>query len=224
MFNFFDHIICLTQKERKDRQLDFERECIKHRINGSYYYAEPSDLADGARFDSFCKSQIGMLKRFSESKAQTGLMLEDDVQFYNINNLQKALYQLPLDWDILYLGANIIGVDVNRLPKPEQYSEHLFRVKAAWTTHAIAYNGDVVEKILSKYKGWQESGMYDDWLSREILPNVKAFIIYPMVAVQRPVKSDLWGGRHVDYTGCFEQGNRLMYDISLKNQPSEVKE
>lgn len=221
MFNFFDNIICLTQKERKDRQFDFEHECLKYGINGSYYYAEPSDLPDGAPFDSFCKSQIGMLKRFN---GQTLLTLEDDVEFKGISNLQKAIYQLPLDWDILYLGANIIGVDVNRLPVPEQYSEHLFRVKAAWTTHAVAYNGDIVEKILSKYKGWQESGMYDDWLSREILPNVKAFIIYPMVAVQRPVKSDLWGGRHVDYTGCFEQGNRLMYEISLKSKPVEVKE
>ena len=223
MFNFFDHIQCLTQKERKDRQFDFERECAKYGIIGTYYYAEPSDLEDGARFDSFCRSQIGMLKRFLEGNGNNFLALEDDVSFNGINNLSKAVYQLPMDWDLLYLGANIIGTDTFRFPQPEQIGDHLFKIYGAWTTHAVGYTRKSAELIVENYHSWKESGMYDDWLSRVFIPNHKCYIVYPMVAVQRPVKSDLWN-KHVDYTGCFEQGNRLMYEISLQNEQMKLME
>src|SRR5689334_272401 len=158
MTEFFNHIVCLTQKERKDRQFDFERECSKYGINGSYYFAESSDLSDGAKFDSFCKSQLGMLRQFLASGAEVGLLLEDDVQFRSLHILDKAISQLPRDWDVLYLGANLIGVDINRLPEPTQYSENLFALRGAWTSHAIAYTRKIVEYIVCAYEGWGKSG------------------------------------------------------------------
>jgi hypothetical protein len=107
-----------------------------------------------------------MLKEFLLTDGKTFLGLEDDVLFKDLTHLPDALNELPEDWDIVYLGANVTE---NR---PEFYSHNLRRVRSAWTTHAVGYSRKAVEKIVEMYKGdWESEGMYDDWLSRKFLPN-----------------------------------------------------
>lgn len=150
-----------------------------------------------------------MLKTFLATGAKTLLAMEDDVVFRDLAPLEKAIGELPVNWDILYLGANItdmvFGIKEN---PPVRYSDHLHRIRRAWTSHAIAYTRSMVETIVMGYPvGTYE--MYDNWLSVNILPHYNAFLVNPMVAFQRPGKSDLWGCQ-ADYTGAFLEGNKIM--------------
>lgn len=150
-----------------------------------------------------------MLKTFLSTKAKTVLLLEDDAVFRNLEALPAALSELPADWDVLYLGANItdmvFGIKEN---PPVKHSEHLYRVRRAWTSHAIAYTREAAERIVTVYDP-NTCGMYDNFLSEYMLPKLNAFLVNPMVAYQRPGKSDLWGCA-TDYTGAFEWGNKFM--------------
>lgn len=150
-----------------------------------------------------------MLKTFLATKAKTLLALEDDVIFRELDVVRDALSHLPPDWDVLYLGANItdmvFGIKEN---PPVKHSEHLYRVRRAWTSHAIAYTREAAQRIVTVYDP-NICGMYDEFLSSNMLDKMNAFLVNPMVAFQRPGVSDLWGCQ-TDYTGAFELGNKIM--------------
>jgi hypothetical protein len=109
--------------------------------------------------------------------------------------------ELPADWDIVYLGANI--QDEN----PVRISEHVFRIRSAWTTHCIGYRRKAIPYILENQPGFSEQ-MYDNWLSGQ-LPNLNAYVINPMIAWQRPRMSKIWGTMS-DYSEHFERSQKLL--------------
>lgn len=156
---------------------------------------------------SFSHSEREILLDFLFSPAETLLHLEDDCVFQNLDHLPKAIDELPEDWDILYLGANLIQWGAS--PDPERYSEHLFRVKSAWTTHAIAYNKKCVRTILERQPMFSVR-MYDQYLS-DRLPEFNAFIVAPMIAYQRPRLSSIWLKNEIDdYTTIFEASDKML--------------
>jgi GR25 family glycosyltransferase involved in LPS biosynthesis len=158
---------------------------------------------------SFCLSQYAMLKSFLGTDERTLLALEDDAVFQNWDHLPDAIAELPEDWDVLYLGANITDMvfGIKEFP-PLKYSRYLYRVRKAWTTHAVAYSRRIVETIVRSYPV-HEFNMFDNWLNESILPHHKCFLVNPMICWQRPGKSDLWG-TETDYTGAFQEGNKIM--------------
>lgn len=155
---------------------------------------------------SFSHSEREILLDFLHSGAETLLHLEDDCVFRDTGHLPQAIDKLPEDWDILYLGANLILWN-NGEPDPERYSPHLFRVKCAWTTHAIAYNKKCVRGILEKQPEFSVQ-MYDQYLSTR-LPDLNAFVVAPMVAYQRPRFSSIWD-RETDYNDVFSQSEKRL--------------
>jgi len=128
-------------------------------------------------------------------------MLEDDVVFGDafLTNavLNCAIQELPENWDILYLGANL---HVDGFKEPIRYSSHLCRIYNAWTTHAIAFNHKCVKWIAYNQPQFHE-GMFDGWLSSQLF-HFNAFCVTPMVAFQRPGNSLIWG-HDVDYDPVF---------------------
>jgi hypothetical protein len=123
--------------------------------------------------------------------------------FRDLSHLEQALGELPDDWNIVYLGANLVCWN-NGEPEPERHSEHLWRVKAAWTTHAIGYNRKCVYELLAKQPPFSEI-MFDNWLSTR-LPELQAYCVAPMVAWQRPRVSSIWQRGYVDdYTEIFQE-------------------
>lgn len=205
-WQIFDIKMCLNQASRPDRWNQAESEFSRVGLTGvRRFLSLPADTPA----HSFCLSQYAMLKAFLNTGKKTLLALEDDVIFQDLNPLAAAIYELPANWDILYLGANItdgvFGIKENR---PVKYSDHLWSVKRAWMSHAIAYTRPVVETIVMHYPV-AKFEMYDDWLSRNILEHYNCFVVNPMVAWQRPGKSDLWGTQS-DYTGAFLEGNKIM--------------
>lgn len=150
-----------------------------------------------------------MLKTFLATDKPVLLAMEDDVIFRDLDHLTSALAELPASWDIVFLGANITSMvfGIEQHP-PLRFSDHLYRVRRAWTSHAIAYTRRMAEIIVRHYPVTTFE-MYDNWLSENLLEHNNAYLVNPMVAWQRPGKSDLWG-IETDYTGAFVEGNKIM--------------
>lgn len=188
-FSFFDRITCLTLggEEWELAEVEFSRVGIE--------VEKFLALPDEGPHQSFNKSTRQILSSFLNSDSETLLFLEDDCVFRVYDHLGLALSELPTDWDIVYLGANLLN------GQPERYSKHLFRVKSAWTTHAIGYNKKVIPFLLENQPGFGAE-MFDNALSRW-LPDLNAFVVAPMVAYQRFHKSSIWEISE-DYTPHFE--------------------
>ena len=195
-WSFFDRIICLslTDQEWATGKAEFDRV-------GLHQVERFQAVKEIGPHESFSHSEREILLDFYHSPAQRLLHLEDDCQFRNLDHLGVALAELPRTWDILYLGANLLMWNNGSEPKPERVSDHLFRIKGAWTTHAVAYNKKCVYEILAKQKMFSEQ-MYDQGLS-DLLPTLQAYVVAPMVAYQRPRFSSIWN-REDDYTPIFE--------------------
>jgi len=133
-------------------------------------------------------------KALLEMVKQDGIFMaiEDDLKILVDNPtelIRDAYSQLPDDWDVFYLGATL-NQDL------ERYSKNLFRVKGAWTLHAVIYNNQngVVDYILNNH-GDQN---LDVFMADDVQHKFNCYIIYPMVATQLSGYSDI---RHkeVDY-------------------------
>lgn len=188
-FDFFTRKVCLTlgSEEWELARIEFARVGLEV----EKFLAIP----DSGPHQSFNRSTRQILSDFLNSGSESLLFLEDDCVFRQYNHLEKALSELPVDWDICYLGANLLN------GQPERYSKHLFRVKSAWTTHAIGYNRKVVPYLLNNQPP-VGAEMFDNWMSGE-LENFQAFVVAPMIAYQRFHTSAIWGTTE-DYTPHFE--------------------
>lgn len=112
-------------------------------------------------------------------------IMEDDIHFlsYPREALDRAMDELPMDFDILYLG-------ISPLRKYERYSEHLFRVNGGHTTHCMIYNnrpGGVIDFILQHKDTVMK---WDLFLSNVIHPIFKCYCTFPITCTQRQTKSD----------------------------------
>ncbi len=165
-----------------------------------------SALPDIGPHQSFNRSINAILRYFVRSPYNRLLLLEDDVVFVNTTGLDAAINELPGDWDILYLGANILHPD----PKPQYYSPHLCRVFAAWTTHAIGFSKKCITFILENQPGYSEA-MFDNWLSAN-LPRFNSYIVAPMAAYQRPGKSLIWNTT-TNYDTIFTGSDTILNHI-----------
>lgn len=201
MWNFFQRRICLTasDSEWSLAQAEFSRVGL----TVEKYQA----VKEIGPHQSFSHSERNILLDFLYSDADTLLHLEDDCVFRDLSHLPQAISELPDDWDILYLGANLILWGNGESPLPERYSEHLFRVRAAWTTHAIAYRKKCVRGILERQPEFS-ARMFDNYLS-DLLPEFQAFIIAPMVAYQRQRYSTIWE-RDTDYADVFAESEEKL--------------
>jgi len=129
-------------------------------------------------------------------------IFEDDVQFIRnpMSILQLAQEQLPDDWDMLYLGANLM--------KPiMRYSDNLYRIRHAYCTHAIVFNNPkLTDFILAHREGMRKIDVFYETVVQE---QFKCFITYPMVATQADSYSDIIR-RETKYS-------QLMFDNFKKN-------
>ena len=129
------------------------------------------------------------------------LVLEDDCYMVrDISYMHKAIAQLPLNFDMLLLGANLKG-------NVHKRHRHLYRISGAWTTHAVYYNPNFIRRITPHLPDLPIP--IDEWYRRVVHPLRRSFVVAPMVAYQRPSISDI-EGTHNDYTNIFEASNRQL--------------
>lgn len=199
MWDFFDRKVCLTADEGEWGKAEAEFKRV-----GMSDVIKFNALPHIGPHQSFNASTRQILIDFWESGSQRLLFLEEDVEFVSHSHFGKALSELPPDFDICYLGGNV-SEEIFR--KPEKYSNHLCKVFNCWTTHAVCYNRKAIPWILEHQPGFSER-MYDNFLS-DNLARFKAFIVNPMVAVQRSRVSSIWK-TFCDYTEKFEASNKTM--------------
>lgn len=200
-WQWFDKKVCLTLQDH-----EWQKGCAEFDRVGLFGVERFQAVKEIGPHQSFSHSERNILLEFYHSNAERLLHLEDDVLFRDTSHLEAAINELPSDWDILYLGANLLCWQ-NGEPQPERHSEHLFRVRAAWTTHAVAYNKKCVFEILAKQSEFSIQ-MFDQYLSSR-LSEFNAYVVAPMVAFQRPRHSSIWG-RFDDYTPIFEESDRRL--------------
>jgi len=125
-------------------------------------------------------------KIFEKQKEFPFVIFEDDCQIIEPWSLvEKAMSQLPSDWDALWLGAT--------LDKPlTRYSENLFRLKNAYCTHAIMYNSQrIIDYILQDYETASGKKVIDVFYYRDVQKRFNCFITYPMTTIQRNSMSNV---------------------------------
>lgn len=142
------------------------------------------------------------------------LLLEDDVVFTDTIPFLTRSAELPHDFMTLHLGANIIGMDTTVWQMPTPHSEHLAKLWNCWMSHATLYSAECVKFILDNLdpnRLDEDNNIFDDWLRRKVMPMGRSYVMKPMVAMQRPRKSAIWGGDHIsDYTSVHKRGNEYL--------------
>lgn len=197
MWGFFDSVLYMNLDKRTDRKRASEEEFKRVGLTAERFPAI-DDRETGNRYLSYNHTYHGIL---SKGSGKT-LILEDDVVFKAFSHLENALCDLPGDWDVLYLGANLNGT------KQERYSDHLYRIKNSLTSHAIGYSEKMRKYIVENFKK-DEFPIYDEWIRVNVQERFNCFVVAPMVAWQRPGYSDLWQ-THADYRSCFADGELLL--------------
>ncbi len=132
------------------------------------------------------------------------LIMEDDVKFLvdSWKRVEDVIAELtaydPL-WDMLYLGINADPDELRRSGPPARLTANLYRVQSGFATHAYVIRSSVYQRIVQLVFKCRGSGIPHDVIySRDLLPQVRAYCVNPLMAVQRPSFSSILN-RFVDY-------------------------
>lgn len=174
-------VYVLSLPERtEDRLLPLKKEFKEHGIFPLVWCAAKRENgAEGL------KETFRQLFSFWKYSIHRPLMIcEDDCVFLQPLDkiMDKVFEQLPTDFDLLHLGANL-------LMPPTRYSETLLSIKAAYAAHCVIYSPSAVKKILPLLEEKPEP--FDVILAKYIHPQGKSYCTYPMLATQRATKSDI---------------------------------
>lgn len=115
------------------------------------------------------------------------LVFEDDIMLEPdfLRNFADCLFELPKDFDLFYLGANV-------KEKAERYSEHLWRViGGVHCTYALLYSAEGRRKFNEHTQEMIETQHIDQWFYYTGLKILKAYVCNPLLAFQRPGYSDV---------------------------------
>ena len=124
--------------------------------------------------------------RLAKELNQNVLMFEDDVVFVDdyIKIIHNAVNELPENWDMFYLGANITGT-------VHQVSSQLGRLTSARATHAYGVNHNFISKLIETVEAKAESKPIDCVYADEVCPSNYCYVTIPLVAMQRDGYSDI---------------------------------
>ena len=123
------------------------------------------------------------------------LIFEDDATFRgSYSDLINCINDLPADWDMLMLGANIKDSRMDRV------SKRLVRTYGSWTTHAVLYS----YRFAKEMAALELTIPIDEHFRTKVHPKGNSYICAPFLSFQRPSQSDI-EGVFQDYTIIFEE-------------------
>ena len=171
---------CISLKNRIDRRIEFRKNQFPFQVQFHLVDRHPTNGWIGNR-----NSHAQLLARSKPSDFPV-LIMEDDCEVIEPwEVVEEAMRELPKDWDMLYLGASMKG-------KLTKYSEHLYKLKKGWTTHAIIYSEKVAQYILNHYIAWEK---LDEFYVKELQEKFNCYMVRPMAATQSDSDSDIKKGR-----------------------------
>ena len=139
------------------------------------------------------RSHLSLWDRLLKSDDEASFIFENDVVFARDfdERFETALASLPNDWDILYLGGQVIGDDV-AATRPRRLKNNLFRAYNINRTHAyVVRNTKANVALLASMKTMYCRdalgfvGEHIDTILGSQLSTVNAFIVLPQIAGQR---------------------------------------
>lgn len=206
-FDFFDEIYCINLDKRTDRWRDIQAEFKKCSIEKRVKRFSAIEHIDGRI--GCIKSHLEIIKQAKKKKLDNVLIFEDDAIIVN-DNINSVLFQatsqLPSDWDLFYLGANLHTQLI-------RYSNSLATLKHAYATHAIAYSKNVYDMFIEKFEKLLSIAAQDDildvWLANNIQPMNKSFTVKPILATQKNDYSDI-NKSEVNYNFILERYNKFI--------------
>ena len=194
--DYFDGTYCINLEHRMDKWEECVNEFDKHELWVEHY---KGINGDDIEYDGDLKKGVvgcfmshkDLITRARDSGLNSILILEDDVAFDDELNIKfnEWYKEVPLDWDMLYLGGN------HNVREVTKCDEHLMRATNTQTTHAYAVKNTVYDMILDRL---EILDLDVDVVYTEIQKKCKAYCFTPRLAWQRPSVSDIWK-QHVDY-------------------------
>lgn len=160
------------------------------------------------------------------AKNEFTLVLEDDFEraydFDNLNTeLEILINELPNDWDVLFLGANLYNNGLT--PAVSSFSNLLYKMNYGVGMHAVLYSWKGLEILRKHILGIDSLSKWikinvavDVWLSKQILPNLKTYIPKKHLFTQRESYSNI-EHRFVDYKEELHDKMNQWHLITAKN-------
>lgn len=211
--DFFSRIVLINLVTRTDRLLESSDELNK--------YGVPFEVVRAIKNENGQRGISDTLRALFKESLKMGhkklLVFEDDVKMLVEPNefdrvMDLAQVELPTDWDMLYLGANI--------PYPScawEYSPHLIKIGYALSLHAVAYSSKCMERILRVPRQLP----IDVQIAKEVHWAASSFVTYPLLCTQRPGYSDI-ESREVSYGHFIEDRYKKVEEylgLSKKDVP-----
>ena len=207
-FDFFDAIFCINLDSRQDRWT----KCLEQfKIFGIEDKAQRFSAikieTENQQLGKFCGrcgcslSHFEICKIAKNKNYKNYLVLEDDFEFNfdletTFDLLNKAISDIPNDWDMFYMGANL--TDEYGVVPIENFSENLFKLKSCHTTHAMAFNNKFYDSFLenapdinSIFEWTAKNEIIDVYLSKNFLHNINCFINKELLVNQSAGFSDI---------------------------------
>lgn len=183
-------VYCINLPERTDRFENAYRELSSIGITDiNWHHGQKTSWGH----TGCTQSHVDVLKKCRTLNRFT--IFEDDIQFINnpLNLLGLVEKQLPRQWDLLYLGANVY--------EPlQKFSENIYHLKGAYCTHAIVYNNrEVADYIIFHQNNIRQIDVF----FREFVQKVfRCYIVSPIIATQADGHSDIVK-KHTSNTRMF---------------------
>jgi hypothetical protein len=133
-------------------------------------------------------------KIFQECQGDV-LIFEDDATYRgSYPDLINCVNDLPANWDMLMLGANIKDSRLDRI------SKRLVRTYGSWTTHGILYSYRFAKEMAQL----DLTIPIDEHFRTIVHPKGNSYICVPFLSFQRPSQSDI-ENCYQNFTGIFEE-------------------
>lgn len=188
-------IYVINLAKRKDRMLNAVTQLNKYSIPFERVEAVPHENgAEGLKL-----TMTKLFKECIKNKYENVLVLEDDLDVIEpkINEIMaNVMANLPLEYDILYLGCQLCAIPTK--------TEHrnILKVNHAFATHAAIYSLKGMKLFIS---GKSESPV-DNYIVRHIQAKGNAYCTFPMLVSQIISHSDIYTDQELmDWTPHLQQ-------------------
>ena len=204
-FSFFEKIYIINLDERTDRWekcLDIFKE---YELNSYERVSGVKILEEQFPYlDQKSRSQLGcalsfyiILNNAFNNQFENILIFEDDFHFVNnkektFDILKTSIENLPNDWDIFYLGANIM-YDFSNNPI-SFFKDKLFRLNSCYCMHSISFSKKAISTFISTFpseilfikKILEDYKAIDIFMAKEFCNKNLCFIPSEMLCSQIP--------------------------------------
>ena len=194
-WKFFDFIYCINLDSRKDRWKESIEEFSKVGVLDKVVRIPGVPHTHG--FYGCRLAHANCIKDAIQNKVNNILIFEDDVEFFPnaYENLIQAIIELPEDWDMFYLGANL-----DTFPA-YQISDHIIKLTGAFSTHAYAIKATLFDTLLQMNLN-PDTGTIDISYAHNVHPDYNCYLAFPLIAGQRKSYSDIQKSV-LDYNSMF---------------------